>query len=149
MNMRCAIAAVLIVTAVAPAASTQLNPYRVRGDTIEASLTGRAGNPDRGRALVADRQRSLCLLCHTGPFPDTHMQGTLAPDLRGAGSRLSAGQLRLRLVDMKRVNPAAIMPSYYRIDGLTRVAEAWSDKPVLTASEIEDIVAYLQALEGQ
>jgi len=119
------------------------------GDAIETSLTGQAGDAARGAELIQQRQKSLCVLCHAGPFPDPHLQGTLAPDLSGIGERLSAGQLRLRIVDMKRLNPASIMPSYYAViadSKDTRVAEGWRNKPVLTAEEIEDLVAYLQTL---
>jgi sulfur-oxidizing protein SoxX len=72
--------------------------------------------------------------------------GDLAPDLKGAGSRWSQGQLRLRLVDASRLNPATIMPSYYRVEGLVRVGPAWRGKPILSAEQIEDIVAYLTTL---
>jgi sulfur-oxidizing protein SoxX len=89
---------------------------------------------------------STCILCHSGPFPEEKFQGGLAPSLAGAGSRWSAGQLRLRLVDGARLNPATIMPSYYRVDGLERVATAWRGKPILSAGQIEDIVAYLASL---
>ena len=89
---------------------------------------------------------STCILCHSGPFPEEKFQGDLAPNLAGSGSRWSMGQLRLRLVDASRLNPTTIMPSYYRVDGLTRVAPAWRGKPILTAEQIEDIVAYLATL---
>jgi sulfur-oxidizing protein SoxX len=89
---------------------------------------------------------STCILCHSGPFPEEKFQGDLAPNLSGSGSRWSVGQLRLRLVDASRLNPATIMPSYYRVDGLERVASAWRGKPILTAEQIEDIVAYLASL---
>jgi L-cysteine S-thiosulfotransferase len=124
-----------------------LRPFTVVGDAIPASLTGAPGDPTRGRAIVADRQKGLCLLCHTGPFPEQRFQGDLAPDLRGAGSRWSEGQLRLRLVDGSRLNPDTIMPSYHRIDGLTRVGRLWAGKPVLTAEQIEDVVAFLATLK--
>jgi sulfur-oxidizing protein SoxX len=135
------------MTASPAAAESALLPYEVSGDAIERSLTGRPGDAARGEALVADRRRSLCLLCHAGPFPEPHAQGTLAPDLRGVGARLSEGQLRLRVVDMRRVVPGSIMPSYYRVDGLTRVAAPWQGRPVLTAEEIEDAVAFLVTLK--
>ncbi|WP_340117458.1 sulfur oxidation c-type cytochrome SoxX [Pelagibius sp. 7325] len=139
---------VLAIAVGAPAAAEGvLRDYRVDGDAIERPLTGRPGDAARGEALVADRRRSLCLLCHTGPFPQPHAQGTLAPDLRGVGARLSEGQLRLRVVDMRRLAPSSIMPSYYRVDGLTRVGRAWQGRPVLTAEEIEDIVAFLMTLK--
>ena len=115
-------------------------------DSIPASLTGAKGDPARGRAIVANRQVGLCLLCHTGPFPEERFQGDLAPDLRSA-ARLTEGQIRLRLVDSARVNPQTIMPSYYKTEELTRVAPAFRGKPVLTAEQIEDVVAYLVTLK--
>lgn len=133
----------------APAAVAQdspLRPFIVIGDAIPTSLTGTPGDPARGRAIVVSRQTGLCILCHSGPFPEERFQGTVAPDLAGAGSRWSEGQLRLRLVDNRRVNPDTIMPSYYRVDGLARVAPAWRGKPVLTAEQIEDAVAFLATL---
>ena len=127
-------------------AQEALRPYTVVGDAIPASLTGQKGDPVRGRAIVGNRQIGLCLLCHTGPFPEEKFQGTLAPDLKGAGKRWSEGQLRLRIVDSRRLRADTMMPSYYRIDGLTRVAPAFAGKPVLTAEQIEDVVAYLVTL---
>ena len=113
---------------------------------IPASLTGAKGDPARGRAIVANRQVGLCLLCHTGPFPEERFQGNLAPDLRSA-ARLSEAEIRLRLVDPARVNPQTIMPAYYRKEGLTNVAPAYRGKPVLSAEQIEDVVAYLLSLK--
>jgi sulfur-oxidizing protein SoxX len=123
-----------------------LRPFIVVGDAIPASLTGMPGNPERGRAIVVNRQVGLCLLCHTGPFPEERFQGTLAPDLTGAGARATEGQLRLRIVDASRIKPDTIMPPYYRTDGLTRVAPAFKDKPILTAEQVEDVVAFLMTL---
>jgi sulfur-oxidizing protein SoxX len=128
----------------APRAQDQRS-YAVVGDAIPVSLTGLPGDASRGRALVLERS-STCILCHSGPFPEQKFQGDLAPDLRGAGSRWSEGQLRLRLVDASRLNPATIMPSYYRADGLNRVGPAWRGKPILSAGQVEDMVAYLATL---
>ena len=122
-----------------------LRPYTIAGDAIPDSLTGKPGDAAHGRALVLDRA-STCILCHSGPFPETRFQGDLAPNLAGAGNRWSLGQLRLRLVDASRLNPATIMPSYYRVEGLVRVGQIWRDKPILSAEQIEDIVAYLVSL---
>ncbi len=115
-------------------------------DEIPTPLTGAKGDPVRGRALVADRQVGLCLLCHSGPFPEERFQGNLAPDL-GSAARLTEGQIRQRIVDPRQANPDSIMPAYYRTGNLTRVAPAWRGKPVLTAEQIEDIVAYLTTLK--
>ena len=117
------------------------------GDEIPASLTGAKGDPARGRAIVANRQVGLCLLCHSGPFPEERFQGDLAPDLKGVGARLSEGEIRPRIVDPGAVNPDTIMPAYYRTDGLTRVAPAYRGKTILTAEQIEDVVAYLSTLK--
>jgi len=116
------------------------------GDAIPVSLTGIAGDPARGRAIVTNRQVGLCLLCHSGPFPEERLQGDLAPDLKGVGVRWTEGQLRLRIVDSSRVTASTIMPAYYRTDGLTRVAAAFRGKPVLSAEQIEDVVAFLKTL---
>ena len=127
-------------------AQDALRPYAIAGDTIPASLTGAKGDPVRGLAIVVNRQLGLCLLCHSGPFPTERFQGTIGPDLTGAGARWSEGQLRLRMVDATRLNPDSIMPPYYRVDRLTRVAPAFLGKPVLSAEQIEDVVAYLATL---
>jgi L-cysteine S-thiosulfotransferase len=116
-------------------------------DALPDSLTAAAGDPVRGRRIVANRQIGLCLLCHSGPFPEERFQGNLGPDLAGVASRFSEGQIRLRVVDPGRVNPQTVMPAYYRSKGLSRVAPAYLDKPVLTAEQIEDVVAFLMTLK--
>ena len=115
-------------------------------DAIDTPLTDVPGDAARGRAVVVNRQLGLCLLCHTGPFPEEHFQGNMAPDLGGAGARLSEGQLRLRMVDSRRINPQSLMPAYRRSDGLQRVGAAWKDKAVLSAQQVEDVVAFLATL---
>jgi len=132
------LAALLVVGCVTASAHAQ--------EAIPEPLDGTRGDAARGRAIVANRQVGLCLLCHSGPFPEERFQGTLAPDLRGVGARLSEGQLRLRMVDSARMNPTTIMPPYHRTAGLTRVAPAFRGKPVLSAAEIEDVVAFLTTL---
>src|SRR4029077_3098183 len=120
-------------------------PYAIAGDAILEPLTGTRGDATRGRALVVERS-STCILCHNGPFPEQKFQGDLAPSLAGAGSRWAEGQLRLRLVDAPRLNAATIMPASYGVDGLNRVGPSWQGKPILSAEQIEDIVAYLMTL---
>jgi len=139
-------AALALAAASAPPARAELVHYSVVGDAIAASLTGAKGDAARGRAIVADHNLGLCLLCHSGPFPEDKFQGNLAPDLAGAGSRWSEGQLRLRIVDASRLNRDTIMPPFYRVDHLRRVPQAYRDKPVLTAVEVEDVIAYLMTL---
>jgi L-cysteine S-thiosulfotransferase len=137
---------IAVLVALGSAADAQaLRSYAVVGGAIPASLTGAAGDAARGRALVVERT-STCILCHSGPFPEQRFQGDVAPSLAGTGSRWSEGEIRLRLVDASRLNAATIMPSYYRIDGLSRVGRIWQSKPILSAEQIEDIVAYLVTL---
>ena len=121
--------------------------YTVVGDTVPTPLTDVPGNPANGRTIIASRQVGLCLLCHTGPFPEERFQGNLAPNMSGAGSRWSEGQLRLRLVDASRLNAASIMPAYYRTTDLSRVSSAAQGKPLLAAQQIEDVVAFLRTLK--
>jgi sulfur-oxidizing protein SoxX len=145
-----AAAALVVLTSIGTSAAplqAELVPYKIAGDAIPQSLTGTKGDPARGRAIVANRNVGLCLLCHSGPFPEDRFQGNIGPDLSGAGSRWSEEQLRLRIVDARKLNPDTIMPPFYRVDDLTRVPAAYRDKPVLTAVEVEDVVAYLMTLK--
>ena len=118
-------------------------------DAIPASLTGTSGDSVKGRAIVANRQVGLCLLCHNGPVAEERFQGNLAPDLTGVADRYTEGQLRLRIVDPGRINPQTIMPAYFRTDGLNRVIGAFAGKPILNAEQIEDVVAYLTSLRAE
>ena len=146
--MACSLA-VAIVTP--PLAHAQNEPdlrttYTVVADGIPKPLTDDKPNVENGRRIVTERQAGLCVLCHSGPFPEARFQGNLAANLAGTGSRWSEAQLRLRLVDASRLNPQTIMPSYYRTEGLERVGWQWRGQPVLNAQQIEDVVAFLRTL---
>lgn len=127
----------------------------VAGDAMPEPLTPQQGDAARGRVIVTSRQVGLCLLCHSGPFPEERFQGTLAPSLAGVGSRWSEAQLRLRVADARRLNPQSTMPRYHPTtatatddpgQALNRVAPAWAGKPVLDAQQVEDVVAFLRTL---
>ncbi|MCE7506270.1 sulfur oxidation c-type cytochrome SoxX [Polynucleobacter sp. IMCC30063] len=122
-------------------------PQSYSGDAIPEPLTQEAGNVMRGRAVVASRQTGLCLLCHSGPFPEERFQGNLAPDLLVSSARLSSPQLRARLVDASRFNPNTIMPAYFRVNHLNRVAPQFTGKTILSAQEIEDVISFLASLK--
>jgi sulfur-oxidizing protein SoxX len=114
---------------------------------IEQALTGVPGDAARGHAIAIDRDLGNCTLCHAVPaMAAGAVAGNLGPPLAGVGARLSAGQLRLRLVDSTRVNPDSVMPAYHRVQGLAHVATQYQGKPVLSAQQVEDLIAYLQGL---
>jgi L-cysteine S-thiosulfotransferase len=139
----------MIVAAIAAAASPVigLERFRIVGDAIPEPLGGLTGNAGRGERIVRDRETGNCLICHAVRDPNERFQGELGPPLDGVGARLGEGQIRLRLVDQSRLNEATLMPPYYRVEGLTWVAPPYRGKPVLSAQEIEDVVAYLASLK--
>jgi sulfur-oxidizing protein SoxX len=140
------VAATLAVAAAStPATAQGVAAYRIDGDAIAAPLAA-VGDAARGRAIVGNREQSGCVLCHA--VAGEPVSGNIGPPLAGVGARLSAEQLRLRIVDSTRINPHTPMPAYHRVDGLTQVAAAYRGKPVLNAQEVEDVVAWLSTLRG-
>jgi L-cysteine S-thiosulfotransferase len=123
--------------------------FVVSGDAIAEPLRGLQGDATRGALVVRNREAGNCLICHMIPDPKETFQGNLAPLLAGVGSRLTPGQIRLRLVDPTIVNPRAIMPAYHRVAGFVNVDARYLGQPVLGAQEIEDAVAYLSGLKEQ
>jgi sulfur-oxidizing protein SoxX len=121
----------------------------VKATAVSEPLSGAIGDPVRGRAIVASRQTGLCLLCHSGPFPEERFQGNLAPELSISVANLSAAELRARIMDASRFNPNTIMPSYYRDDHLYRVAAKFKGQTILNAQEIEDVVSFLVTMNNQ
>ncbi|MBU3548227.1 sulfur oxidation c-type cytochrome SoxX [Polynucleobacter sp. P1-05-14] len=121
----------------------------ITGDSIFESLSSEVGNPARGRVIVASRQKGLCLLCHSGPFPEERFQGNLAPELKSSVARLNAPQLRARIVNAAHFNLQTIMPAYYQTSHLNRVASKFVDQTILSGQEIEDVIAFLMTLNNQ
>ena len=144
-----AVGAVAIGAAVVStiAAAQALVPFEVTGDEISKALTAEPGNPARGLTIATSTNEGACLLCHVVPGSTQRFMGNVAPTLAGVGARLNAAQLRLRIVDSTRINPNSPMPAYYRIDGLNQVASAYRGKPVLSAAQVEDLVAWLATLK--
>lgn len=128
-------------------ADTGLVPYTIVGDTIPKPLTTEPGDPKRGQAIVTNSKLGSCLSCHNMPIPGAADPGNVGPPLSGVGSRLSAAQLRLRVVDMKVIDPNTIMPSFYRVHDLHDVATKFAGKSILQAQQVEDVVAFLQTLK--
>jgi sulfur-oxidizing protein SoxX len=126
-------------------ARADLLPAQISADGVPQPLTATPGDAAHGRALLLARENANCILCHA--IPEARFSGNLAPPLTGIGARLSAAQMRLRVADNARVNPKTIMPSYFRSEGFVGVAAQYRGKTVLTAQEVEDVVAYLQTLK--
>jgi len=115
--------------------------------SIPKSLTGKAGDAEKGRALAINRKKGNCLACHAMPIPEQQFHGETGPTLYGVGNRLSEGELRLQLVNSKVTNEDTLMPSFYRTFGFNRPLKNFAGKSILTAQEVEDIVAYLKTLK--
>ncbi|MGD9869268.1 MAG: sulfur oxidation c-type cytochrome SoxX [Hyphomicrobiales bacterium] len=149
MRLAALLAAALLAAGVgggAAASPAAMLVYQVRGDAVAAPLGGLKGDPDRGKALMLDRRRGNCLICHAFPAVAEPFQGEIGPAMAGVANRLSIGQIRLRMIDQSRINPRTIMPPYYRTKDLTDVAPEYAGRPALSAQEIEDVVAYLATL---
>jgi len=132
------------------AESEMLVAYEVVDEAaIPQALTGQPGDPENGRALAIHRKKGNCLACHIMPIPEQSFHGEIGPDLNGVAARYDAAELRLRLVDPKALNPDTIMPSYYKNNGYHRVLKDFEGKTMLSAQEVEDIIAYLQTLKEE
>jgi len=138
------LAALLSVTACAAAAQGPVR-LEVSEGGIERPLASSPGDPERGRSLVVNREAGACTLCHA--VPGERAFGNLAPTLAGVGSKLTIAQMRLRVADSTRLNPETLMPAYYRTEAQRQVAAAYRDKTILSAQEVEDVVAYLASLK--
>jgi sulfur-oxidizing protein SoxX len=140
---------VLGVLSIAPAVvAEEVVAYEIVDEvSIPKALTGSAGDPDRGRKIAVNRKQGNCLACHILPIPEESFHGETGPDLHGVASRYTAGELRLRIVNPKVVNPGTLMPAFYRNDGFHRVAKNFQGKTILDAQQVEDLVAYLMTLK--
>ena len=141
-----AVALVVLTLSGAAHGNDMLVPYHIVDGTIPEPLTTQPGDPERGRRIVFDRDGGDCTICHAMPLPQREFHGTVGPPLDGIGRRATPGALRLRLVDPKAFNAETIMPAYYKIAGLHRVLDRYHARPLLTAQQIEDVIAYLLTL---
>jgi L-cysteine S-thiosulfotransferase len=121
-------------------------PPRIHRDAVDEPLTATPGDPARGRDIVLGRDGN-CLFCHAIPETRERFMGNIGPPLAGVGSKLTAGQLRLRIVDPTRLKPHVVMPAYHRVEGLDQVARQYRGRPILDAQQVEDVIAYLLTLK--
>ena len=142
------IAMILVLMGGVCATSLAAQDYVVENFAIAEPLSGEAGDPERGKSVMIDRDLGNCLGCHEVPI-DAEFFGTTGPALAGVRDRLTLAQLRLRLVDSKQINPMSMMPSYYETEGLHRVQKKFEGRTVLSAQQIEDVIAFLATLRRQ
>lgn len=124
-------------------------PVTIEGDSIPTPLGGATGDAVRGREVFVSREQGHCVLCHAVDGLDAEFQGNAGPALTGIGSRLTPGQIRMRIADAQLIWPQTVMPSYYRVNGLNQVGEAYRGEPALPARQIEDLVAWLSTLKTE
>ena len=139
--------ALLLASGVQAGAGSDVAYKVVDGNSIPKSLTGKPGDPKKGRATAINRKKGNCLGCHKMPIPEQQFHGLIGPDLAGVAGRMSEGEIRARIVDPKLVNPETIMPAFYKSKGFTRVLKKFEGKTVISAADVEDIVAYLRTLK--
>jgi sulfur-oxidizing protein SoxX len=136
---------ILFLLAIAVAGCGGMPPVT---DAMATALTADAGDIARGRAIIIDRDGGHCILCHAVPDREVKFAGNIAPPFTGVGLRLDAAQIRQRVVDITAIKPDAVMPAFHRIDNLNRVANEYRGKPILSAQQVEDVVAYLATLRN-
>ena len=142
-----AVVLVLALSINAIAAEKMMVKFMIKDGAIAKSLTGKPGNATNGRKLAINRKMGNCLACHVMPIPEQPYHGNVGPDLNGVASRLSEGEVRLRIVNPKVFNPDTIMPAFYRKDGFVRVLKKFKGKTMLSASDVEDLIAYTMTLK--
>lgn len=142
-------ASVLLAVLLAGAVQADCAPFVVTGDAIDTPLVPVIGRVEKGAQIAADRQRGDCVICHELPLPERRFHGNVGPSLVAVGNRLSPGQIRLRVAAPRLLHPQSIMPDYCRVAGRHRVAAPYQDRPILTASEIEHLVAWLATLQKE
>jgi len=119
----------------------------VGGTNIPVSLTGKPGDPVNGKKIAINRKKGNCLACHNLPIADQPFHGNAGPELHGIGSRYTAAEFRLRLVNPKVINPNTFMPAFYRDYDFERVLKKFQGKTILSAQEVEDVIAYLVSIK--
>lgn len=130
----------------APAEAYQ--PWKALGYAIQEPLGGLKGDPVNGRKVAIDRGKGNCLACHIMPIPEEDFHGELGPALGKVGKKFNEAKLRMRVVNIQAVMGDSLMPPFYmKPEQLNRVVEKYQGHTILTAQEVEDVVAYLMTLK--
>ena len=145
----CAVAFAVVLMLASGAQAGELVKYEIKdGTSIPKSLTGVPGDAKNGRKVAINRKQGNCLACHKMPIPEQPFHGQIGPELGDVAMNFSEGEIRLRVVDSKAINPDSFMPAFYRNDGFHRVLKKFQGTTILTAQQVEDVVAYLLTLKG-
>lgn len=130
------------------ALATEASDIMIVDDGIPKALTDKAGDAAEGQKTLINRKQGNCLACHAvAELANQPFHGAVGPALNGVAGRYDEAQLRLLLVNAKMVNEDTIMPAFYRTNGLTRVAKKFDGKTILSAQQVEDVIAYLKTLK--
>jgi len=142
-------AATLLISGSAVAGVVAPGDVQFVDAAVPVSLTGVAGDPAKGREWFANRKLGNCLACHANDdLAEEQFHGEIGPYLEGIGDTYTEAELRAIVINSKEVfGDATIMPAFYKTDGLNRVAKKFAGKTILSAEQVEDIVAYLATLK--
>ncbi len=145
-------------TWIAGAAIAEIKPMEVvfEDGAITKSLSGAAGNPDVG-ADIMNKGAGNCIACHqVTALEHLPFHGEIGPSLDGAADRWTEGELRGIVANAKEWFPDTMMPAFYKTEGFVRLGNAYTGKahegdvaPLLTAQQVEDVVAFLMTLKEE
>lgn len=138
-----------LLTGIAGVAAADQHPkFKIVDGGVPASLTGQAGDAAAGKKVMINRKQGNCLSCHAiSQLSDQPFHGEIGPSLDGVAERYNEAQFRLILANSKMVFEDTIMPAFYRADGYSRTAKKFKGKTILSAKQVEDVVAFLQTLK--
>ncbi|MHA1546132.1 MAG: sulfur oxidation c-type cytochrome SoxX [Alphaproteobacteria bacterium] len=142
-----ALAAILAGTA-GVAAADQHPKLKIVDDGVPVSLTGQAGDAASGMKIMINRKQGNCLACHViSKMSNQPFHGEIGPSLDGVAGRYNEAQFRLILANSKKVFDGTIMPAFYRDEGFSRTAKKFKGKTILSAKQIEDVIAFLLTMK--
>jgi len=152
--------ALAVLMASAAATAGEVAPKEVpfgEYGAVETSLTGKPGDPENGAVVMKTKSIGNCISCHeVSALKDAPFHGEIGPMLDGAGDRWSEAQLRGLVANAKKTFPGTMMPAYYKTSGYVRPGDAFTGKaaeeplpPLLTAQQVEDVVAFLLTLKQE
>lgn len=124
---------------------------------VEQSLTGMPGDPEKGAMIVGEKSMGNCVACHqVSALADVPFQGEVGPPLDGAGDRWTEAELRGLVANAKMTFDGTVMPAFFKDDGYIRPGDAYTGKapsgplePILSAQDVEDVVAFLMTQKEQ